>query len=113
MKKRKIQIKRKEFRLSVADIEELERKAAENKTNSSAYLRRLIWNRPIEDIELKEKLRRLIFEINHIGTNINQIAHHLNAGGIYREREKQLIQREQEELEELVQELISYLQKGK
>lgn len=45
----------------------------------SAYLRRLIMNKPVKARPTKD-IQKLIGEINKIGSNVNQIARSVNAG---------------------------------
>jgi cob(I)alamin adenosyltransferase len=47
--------------------------------DSSKYIRAMIYQRPIDDKEIKSALSDLIKEVNKIGVNINQITHDYNA----------------------------------
>lgn len=70
---------RKEIRLSGAELEELQKQAAEMNITESRFLRMLITNRPRDYPAIRAELQRLNNEINHIGVNINQIVHNNNS----------------------------------
>lgn len=50
--------------------------------NQSEYIRRLIQGRQIISSGQRKQVDQLIYELNRIGNNINQIAHALNFGYI-------------------------------
>lgn len=75
------------FRLKKSDIEELKRKSKDAGLNESAYLRLLIHGTEPKHREDYEDIKKLIYEINQIGTNINQISTHFNSG-LFNEYEK-------------------------
>ena len=62
---------RKEIRLSSAELEELQKQAAEMGVTDSQFLRMLITNRPRDYPAIRQELQRLNNEINHTGVNIN------------------------------------------
>ena len=64
---------RKEIRLTSAELEELQKQAAEMGVTDSQFLRMLFTNRPRDYPAIRQELQRLNNEINHIGVNINQI----------------------------------------
>ena len=67
-------------KLSEADKKQLEKKAEQfYGGNRSHYLRAMLYNRPIDDLEMKKILTDLIREVNKIGVNINQITKDYNA----------------------------------
>ncbi|MCI9600207.1 MAG: MobC family plasmid mobilization relaxosome protein [Lachnospiraceae bacterium] len=70
---------RKEIRLTGAELEELQKQAAEMDITESRFLRMLITNRPRDYPAIRAELHRLNNEINHIGVNINQIVHNNNS----------------------------------
>ena len=70
---------RKEIRLTSAELEELQKQAAEMGVTDSQFLRMLITNRPRDYPAIRQELQRLNNEINHIGVNINQITHNNNS----------------------------------
>ncbi len=78
----------KKFRLSPADVAELADKAKKANMTESEYLRLMISQKPNNYPEIRILLRELINEVNHIGTNINQIVHSHNSG-IYSEDDKE------------------------
>ena len=59
-------------------------KAQQANMTESEYLRLMISQKPSDYPEIRVLLRELINEVNHIGTNINQIVHNHNSG-IYSE----------------------------
>ena len=104
------QTERKDFRLRKQDIELLERNAKACGMTHSAYLRQLIQNRPIDHPEIKKLLKELLYEVNRIGNNVNQIAHHINEGFYFKEDRNQLL-KEQKELELQVAKIAELLRK--
>lgn len=77
----------KKLRLS-PDAAELADNAKNANMTESEYLRFMISQKPNDYPEIKFLLRELINEVNHIGTNINQIVHNNNSG-IYSENDKE------------------------
>lgn len=67
------------FRMTKEDSEMLHRKAMEMNMTDSAYIRFLISQKPNDYPEIRQMLKDLINEINHIGININQIVKSHNA----------------------------------
>lgn len=81
---------RKEIRLTSAELEELQKQAAEMGVTDSQFLRMLITNRPRDYPAIRQELQRLNNEINHIGVNINQITHNNNSALYSREDKHRL-----------------------
>jgi hypothetical protein len=67
------------FVFSRAEYDTLCKKAKQCGYSKSAYLRRLIMNKPVK-ARPPEAIHALYVEINRIGTNINQITRNCNAG---------------------------------
>jgi len=67
------------FVFSRAEHETLCKKAKQCGLSKSAYLRRLILDKPVK-ARPPEAIHEIYVEINRIGTNINQIARACNAG---------------------------------
>ena len=67
------------LRLNEKEARALKEKAKQCGLSKSAYLRRLIMNKPVK-ARPPEAIHELYVEINRIGTNINQIARNCNAG---------------------------------
>jgi hypothetical protein len=67
------------FVFSREEHEALRKKAKQCGLSKSAYLRRLILNKPVKS-RPPEIIRELYVEINRIGTNVNQVARACNAG---------------------------------
>ena len=78
----------KKFRLSPREASMLADKAQQANMTESEYLRLMISQKPSDYPEIRVLLRELINEVNHIGTNINQIVHNHNSG-IYSEADKE------------------------
>lgn len=71
---------RKEIRLSETEIKRIELDAEKRGMNFSQYIRYLAGNKPKEHPDVIKVFKELINEVNHIGTNINQIARNCNSG---------------------------------
>ena len=78
----------KKFRLSPREATILADKAQQANMTESEYLRLMISQKPSDYPEIRILLKELINEVNHIGTNINQIVHNHNSG-IYSEDDKE------------------------
>lgn len=78
----------KKFRLSPREASMLADKAQQANMTESEYLRLMISQKPSDYPEIRILLKELINEVNHIGTNINQIVHNNNSG-IYSEDDKE------------------------
>lgn len=63
-------------------------KAQQANMTELEYLRLMISQKPNDYPEIRILLRELINEVNHIGTNVNQIVHNHNAG-LYSEDDKE------------------------
>lgn len=111
-KKSKIQTRRKEIRLSPEVQEKLISQAAEHNMDTSAYIRMLIMQRPADDPDVRERLDKLIYEINKIGVNVNQIAYNANIG-FYSENESQRLTQYLKEIQLEVQSVIKFCRKSK
>ena len=67
------------FVLTENEYRTLQQNAQKCGLSRSAYLRRLILNKPVKARPTKD-IQKLIGEINKIGSNVNQIARSVNAG---------------------------------
>lgn len=76
----KKEVVKKTLRLVKEDSELLYEKAKQAGMNENEYLRMLIRERPADMPEVRELIKSLINEVNHIGVNVNQIARNSNAG---------------------------------
>ena len=63
------------------EAELLSNKACAANMKEAEYLRLLISQKPNDYPEIRKLLKDLINEVNHIGNNINQIAHWANGKG--------------------------------
>ena len=80
MKIVKKEVVKKTLRLVKEDSELLYEKAKQADMNENEYLRMLIRERPADMPEVRELIKVLINEVNHIGVNVNQIARNSNTG---------------------------------
>ena len=99
---------RKEIRLTSAELEELQKQAAEMGVTDSQFLRMLITNRPRDYPAIRQELQRLNNEINHIGVNINQITHNNNSR-LYSEEDKHRLYVSMKRLKDQMQQVIDKL----
>ena len=67
-------------RMTPEEAKELSAKAEIAGMNESCYLRLMIRQKPNDYPEIRQLLKELINEINHIGVNINQIVKSYNEG---------------------------------
>ena len=84
----KVHCVRKTLRLTPAEAKLLEEKSTNAGMNEAEYLRFLISQKPNDYPEIRKLIKELINEVNHIGTNINQIVHNDNSG-LYSETDKE------------------------
>lgn len=68
------------FRITEEESEELSMRAEKAGMSESEYLRLCLSSSPNDFPEIRKAIKQLINEINHIGVNVNQIAHNSNAG---------------------------------
>ena len=81
----------KTLRLTPKEAKMLAEKAKGMEMNEASYLRLLISQKPDDYPEIRELLKQLVNEVNHIGVNINQIVHHHNYELYLKEDRQQLI----------------------
>lgn len=99
---------RKEIRLSAAEQEKLQKGAAEMGVTESRFLRMLLTERPRDHPEIREALRRLSNEVNHIGVNINQIVYNHNSR-LYSEEDKHRLYVSMKQLKDLMNQILEKL----
>ena len=75
------------LRMTPDEAKLLKEKSDESGLSESGDLRLVITQKPNDYPEVRILLKQLINEVNHIGTNINQIAHKVN-GGYYSKGDK-------------------------
>ena len=95
---------RKEIRLYRWELEELQKQAEKMGLSDSQYLRMLITNRPRDYPAIRQELKRLNNEINHIGVNINQIVHNHNSQ-LYSQEDKHRLYVFMKRLKDLMKEV--------
>lgn len=99
---------RKEIRLSAAEQEKLQKEAAKMGVTESGFLRMLLTDRPRDHPEIREELRRLNQEVNHIGVNINQIVHNHNSR-LYSEEDRRRLYISMKQLKNLAGQILEKL----
>jgi hypothetical protein len=87
-------------------------KAEQAGVNESEYLRLLISQKPNDYPEIRILLKELINEVNHIGTNINQIVHNHNSS-FYSEDDKDRLVAYMRKLNVEVNKVYETINKGK
>lgn len=93
------------FRASVSDKKMLEKKTKEAGFNDiSSYLRYLIYNAPSNHPEIQNSIHDLVYEINKIGININQITKDYNSN-IFSSNEKEILENKMADLKYLILDL--------
>lgn len=72
-------VREKSIKIMCTEIEKLqiEKLAAENNMNIGNYMRKMALEGYIINVDFSE-LKQLVYEVNRIGNNVNQIAHHVN-----------------------------------
>jgi len=83
----------------------LSEKAKSSNMSEGAYVRFLLSQKPNDYLEIRQLLRELINEINHIGVNINQIVKNNNAE-FYNPEEKERLFAYMKKLNRLVSEVV-------
>ena len=69
------------LRISAEDKEQIEEKERKNGLTTSEYIRRCALGRKLPCYGDTSLLKEYSMQLGKIGSNLNQIAHHLNAGG--------------------------------
>lgn len=105
MKRKKVMVS---FRISETEREELCRQAEASGMSESAYLRWLLSQKPKDYPQIRQLLKSLINEVNHIGVNINQIVKSYNSG-FYRQEDKELLTAYLKKLNTAVAEVVRQL----
>ena len=104
----KKEVVKKTLRLGKEDSELLYEKAKQAGMNENEYLRMLIRERPADMPEVRELIKSLINEVNHIGVNVNQIAKNSNAG-YFGSADKQQILAYMQKLNTVVRQVVEKL----
>ena len=93
------------LRLTPAESRLLSEKSEAFHMNEAEYLRLLISQMPNDYPEIRQALKQLINEVNHIGVNINQIVHHHNYE-LYSEEDRQQLIAYMKKLNNTVKEVV-------
>ncbi len=94
------------LRMNKSLRDKLRKNAALAGLNQSEYLRRLISNRQIISSGQRKQVDQLIYELNRIGNNINQIAHALNGQFYSYPADAQDMKKLQKELQETIRTIL-------
>lgn len=98
----------KHIRLTPEENKMLMEKAKASGMSDSSYLRLMISQKPNDYPEIRQLLRDLINEINHIGVNINQIVKSYNEG-FYSDVDKTRLYAYMKKLNGKVDEAVKYI----
>ena len=96
------------LRMTPDEAKLLKEKSDEEGLSESGYLRLMLTQKPNDYQEIRVLLKQLINEVNHIGTNINQIAHRVN-GGYYTEGDKDRLFAYLRKIDETVSKVVGAL----
>lgn len=102
----------KKFRISPEEAKVLANKIELANMTESEYLRLMISQKPNDYPKIRILLKELINEVNHIGTNINQIVHNYNSG-FYSEDDKDRLVAYMRKLNIEVNKVYETINKGK
>jgi len=105
MKKNRIREKKVEVFVTPEELRIIDEKAAKSKLDRSKYIRKVALEQPIINIDMSY-LNDLIFEINKIGTNINQIAKHTNGYNVLYKSDIKDIQDKMEKIWDRISEVL-------
>lgn len=106
----KYRVRDKEVKLRCTEAEklEIERLASENNMSINTYLLKMALEGYIIKVDFSE-LKNLIYEVNRIGNNVNQIAHHVNSDHVVYRSDVEEMKRQTDMLWSLLRaELFSY-----
>ena len=92
---------RKAYRLTEEQDAELREKAMQAGLSESEYMRLLISDKPKDYPEIRAMLDKLIYEVNKIGVNINEIVYNNNSM-LYKDSDKQRLMAYMHKLNETV-----------
>lgn len=96
------------FRLSEQEASLLKEKATAAGMTESEYIRFMIRQKPNDYPEIRKLLRDTINEINHIGTNINQIVKNHNSS-FYKKEDKVKLKAYMQRVDETLQKVVDAL----
>jgi len=96
------------FRFSEDDARLLKEKANANGMTESEYIRLMISQKPNDYPEVRQLLKEAINEINHIGTNINQIVKNHNST-FYKKEDKIKLTAYMQRIDETLQKVVKAL----
>lgn len=102
----------KKFRISPEEAKVLADKVEQTGMTESEYMRLLISQKTNDCPKIRILLKELINEVNHVGTNINQIVHNHNSGS-YSEDDKDRLVAYMRKLNVEVNKVYETINKGK
>ena len=98
------------FRCTEAErqaIEEMFQTSGEK--NFNTFLRKMVMNGYIVNVDYQD-LKDLIYEINKIGTNINQIAHRVNADHALHQKDIEYLQKDLDNIWQLLRSKLMHVE---
>lgn len=96
------------FRVNEEEEKQLTERAKAHGLTMSAYLRLLVRQKPSDYPVIREQLKTLINEVNHIGVNINQIVKNHNAS-LYSNADKERLYAYMKKLNMQVKDVVKSL----
>lgn len=96
---------KKTVRMTRTEAKGLEKKAKEKQMSEANYVRFLLSQKPNDYPEIRQLIKDLINEVNHIGVNINQIVKNNNAD-FYRKEEKDRLFAYMKKMNRLLSEVV-------
>ena len=99
---------KKTVRMTEADAGKLKAQAEERQMSEANYMRFLLSQKPTDYPEIRQLIRDLINEVNHIGVNVNQIVKNNNAE-FYRREEKDRLFAYMKKMNRLLNEVVMKL----
>lgn len=96
------------FRLSESEASLLKEKATANGMTESEYIRFMIRQKPNDYPEIRKLLKDTINEVNHIGTNINQIVKNNNSS-FYKKEDKIKLTAYMQRVDDTLQKVVDAL----
>lgn len=106
----RVRDKQVKFRCTEAERQAIEERIRVSGSHDlSAYLRRMAIDGYIINVDYKD-LKDLIYEINKIGININQIAHHVNSEHLVYQKDMDHIQKDLDAIWQLLRSKLMHIE---
>ena len=101
MGKKRVRNRKLEFWVKEDEVNLIDKKVKSSGLDRSKYLRKVALGQPIINIDLS-RLDSVIYELNKIGTNINQIAKYCNSNNVLYKSDVDEIQDKMNRIWELI-----------